>query len=57
MKEKVNRIDVKSMFKIKSTQIARMSISYYVGYLRDERIIAYDAVERDSIQKYAVESR
>jgi len=29
----------------------------YVRYLRDERIIAYDIVERDSNQNCAVESR
>ena len=32
-------------------------MSSYVGYLHDERIIAYDIVERDSNQNRAVESR
>jgi len=45
------------MLKMKSTQIARVSISYYIGYLRDGRIIAYNIVERDSSQNRAGESR
>ena len=42
----LNRIDVKSMLKNKSPQITRGSVSSYVGYLRDERIIAHVIVER-----------
>ena len=46
----VNRMSGKSMLKNKSPQIARMSMSSYVGYLRDERIISSVIVERDSKQ-------
>ena len=45
------------MLKIKSTQIARMSISFYVGYLRNELIIAHAVMAHDSNQKRAAESR
>jgi len=47
----------KSILKIKSTQIARMSMSSYVIYIRKERIIAYDIVERDLNQNRAEEIR
>ena len=53
----VNRMSGKSMLKNKSPQIARMSMSSYVGYLRDERIIANEILERNSIQIHAVESK
>ena len=45
------------MLKIKSTQIGRMSMSSYVGYIRHKHIIAYNIVERDSNQNRAVGSR
>jgi len=48
----LNRISGKSMLKNKSSQIARMSMSSYVGYLHDERIIAHVIVERISNMKY-----
>ena len=53
----INRILGKSMLKIRCTQIARMSMISYVGYLRNERAIAHNIVERDSIQNRAGESR
>ena len=53
----VNRILGKSMLKNKSTQTARMIMSSYIGYLRNERIIPYDIVECDSNQNHAGESR
>ena len=47
----VNRIVGKSMLKNKSPQIARECMSSYVGYLHNERIIAYVVVERVSNMK------
>ena len=44
----LNRIQGKSMLKNKSSQIARDYMSSYVGYIRDERIIAHVIVERVS---------
>ena len=47
----LNRIQGKSMLKNKSPQIARECMSSYIGYLRDERIIAHVIVERVSNMK------
>ena len=44
------------MLKIKSTQIARMSMSSYVEYLRNKLIIAYDILECNSIQNRELET-
>ena len=51
VKRFINRIQGKSNLKNKSPQIARECMSSYVGYLRDERIIAHVIVERDSNMK------
>ena len=53
----INRILGESMLKIRCTRIARMSMISYVGYLRNEHIIAHDIVERDSNENHAGESR
>jgi len=53
----INSILGKSMLKIRCTRIARMSMSSYVGCLRNERIIGHGIVERGSNQNHAGESR
>ena len=44
------------MLKNKSSQIARMIMSSYVGYIRNEHTIAYDIVEQNLIQNRAGEA-
>ena len=41
----VNRMQGKSMLENKSRQIAREIMGSYVGYIRDERIIAHVIVD------------
>jgi len=52
----INRIQSKYMLEHKSSQIVRESMSSYVGYRNEERIVLYVIVKRDSNEKQAIES-